>query len=53
MKLWDAFLEDYGNEVFDWPLRGIVISDYDHEIDRDISDFDITHSEPISEQKDT
>lgn len=19
--LWDAFLEDYGNEVFDWTLR--------------------------------
>ena len=21
MLLWDAFLEDYGNEVFDWSLR--------------------------------
>lgn len=24
MLLWDAFLEDYGDEVFDWSLRLIL-----------------------------
>ncbi len=24
MQLWDAFLEDYGKEILDWPLRLIL-----------------------------
>lgn len=23
-ELWDAFIQDYGNEIFDWPLRRIL-----------------------------